>query len=379
MHILIAPNAFKNGLHADEVATAIGRGLDLSRLSCTYRCFPVGDGGDGTARLLAGALHAEPTSIQVLDPLGRKIQATFWLTQVRKTALIELAEASGLRLLQSREYDPLTASTFGTGELISAALDFQVNRIVIAVGGSATVDGAMGALSALGIRFFDRHNKPMAIRPSALTGLGRVDTSGLDPRIRGVELIILCDVNNALLGPLGAARVYGPQKGADPLQVSALEKGLTAFRDISLGSTGSDMALLPRGGAAGGTAAGLALYLGAKLVSGIDYFLDATGFNQALSQADVVITGEGSIDEQTLQGKGPFGVASRAKQQGKPVIGLAGSVPLKESLGLRSYFDVLMSIVRGPTELPQAILESEDNLVRSAKEIGNLLALRFNQ
>jgi glycerate 2-kinase len=375
MHILIAPNAFKNSLDAADVARAIGLGLDQSKLSCTYRCFPVGDGGDGTARLLASTLDAKAVSTEVQDPLGRKIQASFWLAEEGKTAIIELAEASGLRLLASKEYDPLKASTFGTGELIAAALDQQVNRVVIAVGGSATVDGASGALAALGVKFLNRKNKPMPNRPSELSHLGQIDCSGLDPRIANVEFNVLCDVNNPLLGPLGAATVYGPQKGASPGQVLALEKGLSQFRDISQAATGQDMASIPRGGAAGGTAAGLSVFLGAKLLSGIDYFLDATGFELALSKADLVITGEGSIDEQTLQGKAPFGVASRAKQKGKPVIGLGGSVPLHPSTGLRAYFDVLMSIVPGPVDLVQAQAQCQDNLLRSAREVGNLLAI----
>ena len=310
------------------------------------------------------------------DPLNRKINASFGLIDKGATAVIELADASGLRLLHPEEYDPLHASTFGTGEMIKHALDKGVNKIIIGIGGSATVDGATGILQALGIRFLDVDKKVLQHLPESLIGLAFIDTTNIDKRIFNVELIVLCDVENMLLGETGAATVFGPQKGASAEDVKKLEAALTRFRDITFQQTGKDMAAIKHGGAAGGVAAGLAVFLNAKLVNGIDYFLEITSFGEALQKADLVITGEGSIDEQTLHGKGPFGVAKKAKQKNIPVIGLAGKIPLQPDAGLKKYFDVLMPI-NNELSLEKALLQTKDNLMRTAAEIGNLLALKL--
>jgi len=237
--------------------------------------------------------------------------------------VIEMAEISGLKLLQDHERDPLHTTSLGTGELIRKALDKGTRKIILCIGGSATVDGGCGILQALGIRFLDKSGKELTDLPQNLTLLESIDTSALDKRIRDTELIILCDVNNFLLGDQGAAAVFGPQKGASVSDLTHLEKALGKFRDVTIRQKGQDMQLIPHGGAAGGTAAGLQVYLEATLVNGIEYFLDLTNFDKVLSQADLVITGEGSIDLQTLEGKGPFGIARRAKQKNIPVIGLA--------------------------------------------------------
>ncbi|HXL57331.1 MAG TPA: glycerate kinase [Chitinophagaceae bacterium] len=376
MHILIAPNAFKNSLNAADAAEAIEHGLLQSKLRCTCMCFPVADGGDGTAALLIEKFNGTIIHTEVYDPLKRKINASFGLIDKGATAVIELADASGLRLLHPEEYDPLHASTFGTGEMIKHALDKGVNKIIIGIGGSATVDGATGILQALGIRFLDVDKKVLQHLPESLIGLAFIDTTNIDKRIFNVELIVLCDVENMLLGETGAATVFGPQKGASAEDVKKLEAALTRFRDITFQQTGKDMAAIKHGGAAGGVAAGLAVFLNAKLVNGIDYFLEITSFGEALQKADLVITGEGSIDEQTLHGKGPFGVAKKAKQKNIPVIGLAGKIPLQPDAGLKKYFDVLMPI-NNELSLEKALLQTKDNLMRTAAEIGNLLALKL--
>jgi glycerate kinase len=376
MHILIAPNAFKNSLNAADAAEAIKKGLLQSKLQCTCACFPVADGGDGTADLLLKKLNGIIIYTEVRDPLKRKIHSSFGLIDEEATAVIELADASGLRLLKPEEYHPLNASTFGAGEMIKHALDKGVNKIIIGIGGSATVDGATGILQALGIRFLDADKNALQNLHESLIDLAFIDTSNIDKRIFDVKLIVLCDVDNMLLGERGAAAVFGPQKGASAEDVKKLEAALTRFRDITFQQTGKDMEAIKHGGAAGGVAAGLSVFLNAKLVNGIDYFLEITSFDKALQKADLVITGEGSIDIQTLHGKGPFGVAKKTKQKDIPVIGLAGKIPLQPDAALKKYFDVLMPINNELSET-KALEQTKDNLMRTAMEIGNLLSLKL--
>lgn len=369
--VLIAPNAFKHSLNAEAVALAIQKGLQQSQLDCVCNCFPVGDGGDGTGNLLVKKYDGETVWVPVQDPLGRTISASYGLVNNGETAIVEMASASGIRLIKSHELNPLQATSFGTGSLIKHALDQGAKKIVLAVGGSATVDGGMGILQALGVRFTDAAGQPITTT-NDLIHLANIDCSTLDQRIFSA-FTILCDVENTLLGEQGAAAVFGPQKGATPDAVQRLDTGLAMFAKIALEQTGFDMVACKHGGAAGGVAAGLYAFFKAQLVNGIDFFLDFTGFEQALNQTDLVITGEGSIDEQTLQGKGPYGVAYRARQKNLPVIGLAGSVPLELNVHLNLYFDLLLSISNGPADLSTALGHTEQNLIRTAHQLGNFL------
>jgi len=408
LHILIAPNAFKNSLDAEGVALAIRDGLERSALSCTCETFPIGDGGDGTGELIIKKCAGVLVTGDVHDALGREIEADFGLIDAGagttgasfglidaaagtidaakadadepaaaagKTAVIEMANASGLRLLKLSELDPLRANSFGTGEQIRLALDKGARKIIIGMGGSATVDGGVGILKALGVCFLDENGEELPTLPGDLVRLVTIDVSGLDHRIADCEVIVLCDVDNLLLGEDGAAAVFGPQKGATPATLPQLEAALRQLAEVTFRQTGKDIATLRHGGTAGGAAAGLYAFLDAKLVNGIDYFLELTGFEAALEEADLVITGEGSIDEQTLQGKGPFGVARQAKLKGLPVIGVAGKVPLVKDPGLQRYFDVLVAIGNGPADLATAFKSTTENLVRTAWEMGNLLAI----
>lgn len=376
MHILIAPNAFKNSLDAVAAAEAIRNGLRQSKLKCTCECFPVGDGGDGTAILLIQKCGGTIIPAEVHDPLGRKIRAAFGLIDNGNTAVIEMADASGLRLLRHEEFDPLHATTFGTGELIRCALDRGINKIIIGIGGSATVDGATGILQALGVRFLNAGGKILSNLPEDLGDLESIDLSGLDQRISRCALAVLCDVENSLLGEEGAAKVFGPQKGATGPAIKKLEAALAKLRDVLFRQTGKDLAVIKHGGAAGGVAAGLQGFLNATLVKGIDYFLDITGFEDALQKADLVITGEGNIDEQTLRGKGPFGVALRAREKNVPVIGLAGRVALEADAPLRQYFIQLLAIGHAPVEMDKAMQNTAQDLQRTAMELGNQLAVK---
>lgn len=371
VHVLVAPNAFKHALKAAAVAEAIAAGLRESRLETSIECFPVGDGGDGTGELLVARAHGSTLTVGVHDAIGREISAQFGLVDDGRTAVIELAEASGLRRLAAGDLNPLHATTFGTGELIRHALDRGARRILLAVGGSATVDGGAGILAALGARFRTATGVVTSPTPSALLELSEIDFSTLDQRLRETEIFVLCDVENPLLGSRGAPRVFGPQKGAGPEMVEELERALSTWRDLLRRSTGIDVTELKRGGAAGGVAAGLCATLRAQLVNGIDYFLNETRFDASLARADLVITGEGSIDEQTLEGKAPFGVAVRAKKRGVPVIGLAGRVPRAPSAELRGAFDALLAISKEELELAEALRTTDVNLRRTACRIGD--------
>jgi glycerate 2-kinase len=374
MHILIAPNTFKNSLSAPDAAKAIREGLLDSGLFCSIACFPVGDGGDGTASLIMNNLGGFFIDVHANDPLGRKIKTSVGFVDDGKTAVIEMANVSGLKLLQQKEFDPLHATSFGCGELISAALNQGVKKIILGVGGSATIDGGCGALQALGVRYLDRSKNELTGLPESLTDLDTIDISGIDKRIFDTQFIILCDVDNFLLGEKGAASVFGPQKGASEANVIQLENALTRLRDISFSQTGTDMNNLRHGGAAGGISAGLNIYLNARLVQGIEYFLDMTGFDGALENTDLLITGEGSIDLQTLEGKGPYGVARRAKKKNITVIGLAGKVPLTANTELDRYFDVLMTINQPYENLEAAMSHTDANLRQTSFELGKMIS-----
>lgn len=376
MRILISPNAFKHSLDAADAASAIRDGFMQSKLDCTCECFPIGDGGDGTGELIIKKCGGKWVSAGVHDPLGRKIHASFGLIDDGKTAVIEMADASGLRLLKPSELNPLQVTSFGTGEQIKIALDKGAEKIIIAMGGSATVDGGTGMLQALGIRFLDAEGKELPTLPANLTELVSVDLSGLDERVMKVDVVVLCDVDNMLLGSKGAAAMFGPQKGASPEGVQMLDAALGKLAEVVRVQTGKDMSAIKYGGTAGGASAGLYALLNARLVNGIDYFLELTGFDKALDKSDLVITGEGSIDEQTLQGKGPYGVAYRAKLKGLPVVAVAGKVPLEKNADLQKYFDVLTPIGHQPADLETALANTAANLLRTSLEIGNLLAIK---
>lgn len=379
MHILIAPNAFKNSLNAREVAMAVQKGLGRSKLSCTTECFPVGDGGDGTAQLITEKFNGQRIGIKLRDPLGRKITASFGLIDEGKTAVIEMADASGIRLLEAKELNPAQATSLGTGDMMLAALDKGVSKIIVGVGGSATVDGGVGMLAALGVKFLDSGGFALNPVPAELSRLAAIDMSGIDQRIYGCNIVVLCDVNNYLLGTEGSVAVFGPQKGVKASEVRELDKILLNISNLASVVTGKQMDQVKHGGAAGGIAAALYAFCNAELVSGAEYFLNLTSFDTSLDHCNLVITGEGSLDEQTLQGKAPFAVSVKAKKLSIPVIGIAGRVPLESDKLLGKYFDVLQSIGHEPSDLSSAIGKTEANLIRTGILIGNLISISENK
>ncbi|MBQ0880686.1 glycerate kinase [Streptomyces sp. RT42] len=327
--VLVAADKFKGSLTAVEVAERVTAGLRRVVPDLAVEALPVADGGDGTVAA-AVAAGFERREVRVAGPLGDEVTAAYALRE--GTAVVEMAEASGLQRLPEGVLAPLTSSTYGSGELLRAALDAGARTIVFGVGGSATTDGGAGMLSALGARFLDGAGEPVAPGGGGLADLVSADLSGLDPRLSEVELVLASDVDNPLTGPKGAPAVYGPQKGASPQDVETLDAALGHFAKVlegteTVGARAAEYAASPGAGAAGGIGFGVML-LGARFRPGIEVMLDVLGFAPALERADLVITGEGSLDEQTLHGKAPAGVASAARAAGKEVVAVCGRLAL---------------------------------------------------
>jgi glycerate kinase len=328
MRIVIAPDSFKGSLAADDAAMAIAAGVGRVLPGAEVLLRPVADGGEGT---VAAALRAGYAArvVPVTGPDGRPVEAVF--ASDGDTAVLELASAAGIGLL--RRPAPLTAGTYGVGELVVAALDAGARRIVLGIGGSATTDGGAGMLQALGVRLLDADGAALPAGGAALARLTRVDAAGLDPRLADVEFVVASDVDNPLTGPAGAAHVFAPQKGASPAEVAALDAALGHYAAVLARDLGADVSTVPGAGGAGGTAAG-ALAVGATVVSGAGLVCDLVGLSEVLVDADLVITGEGSLDEQSLRGKAPAEVAARARSAGVPCLALAGAVRLSaEQIG----------------------------------------------
>ncbi len=375
--VIIAPNAFKGALDAFQVAEAISSGLKLSHLSNEHEILPIADGGDGTLEVLVGFFQGTYITCQVDDPLGRPIQAKFGLIEDGKTAIIEMAAASGIRHLKEHELNPLKASTTGTGQLIREALDRKVDEVIITLGGSATVDGALGMLQELGLEVFDKDGKALMGNGKNLWEISRINLEPLQKRVGKTRFTLLCDVDNPLLGEKGAAAVFGPQKGATPAMVPMLESGLKNFSQVTKQVTGIEVGTMPHGGAAGGCAAFLHAYLGAQIVDGAAFLLDKMGFENKMKDSTILITAEGRIDEQTRHGKGPYSVAKKAHDEGLFVVALAGQIAADFNISEYPAFDVVFPIGAGPSSLDEAIEKTALNLKRTATQIGNLLAAQI--
>jgi glycerate 2-kinase len=374
MRILVAPNAFKNSLDAAGAAAAIAEGLQESGLSPDMIEFPVGDGGDGTAGLLLSRLGAKKVDARVADPLGRSIQTWYGYNEKTGTAIVELANASGLRLLTNDECAPLKTNTVGTGELMLHAFRHGAKSLILCIGGSATVDGGAGILHALGAEFVDAKGSVLDPDPKALSGLSAVNLSGLERFQAQCRVIVLCDVDNRLLGRSGAATVFGPQKGASSEDVAFLERFLENFATVIERSTRKNIREIPGGGAAGGVAAGLWGLLDAAIEPGGEYFLHATDFQEAVTDCDLVITAEGTLDDQSIYGKAPVAVAKMARGMRKPVIALTGALTMEKEKWSQ-YFNAVLPINRHLTDLPAALVETENNLRMAAFNLGSILKL----
>ncbi|MGW2013490.1 glycerate kinase [Streptomyces sp. NPDC001927] len=329
--VLVAADKFKGSLTAVQVAERVTAGLRRVVPELEVETLPVADGGDGTVAA-AVAAGFERREVRVTGPVGDPVTAAFALRGT--TAVVEMAEASGLQLLPTGVFAPLTSTTYGSGELLRAALDAGATTIVFGVGGSATTDGGAGMLAALGAVFLDEAGEPVGPGGAALSSLATADLSGLDERFTSVDLILASDVDNPLTGPKGAPAVYGPQKGATPEDVQTLDAALTHFVTVlekAIGPKASECAVAPGAGGAGGIGYGALVGLNASFRPGIELMLDVLGFAPALDRATLVITGEGSLDEQTLHGKAPAGVAAAARAAGKEVVAVCGRLALTET------------------------------------------------
>ncbi|TVZ81721.1 glycerate kinase [Streptomyces sp. BK340] len=367
--VLIAADKFKGSLTAVQVAERVTAGLRRVVPGLDVEALPVADGGDGTVDA-AVAAGFERREIRVAGPLGQEVTAAFALRG--DTAVVEMAEASGLQRLPAGVFAPLTASTYGSGELLRAALDAGARTIVFGVGGSATTDGGAGMLSALGARFLDEDGEPVSPGGGGLAELARADLSGLDPRLSTVELVLASDVDNPLTGPKGAPAVYGPQKGASPDDVAALDAALAHFAKVletAVGPRAAEHAAAPGAGAAGGIGYG-ALLLGARFRPGIEVMLDVLGFAPALDRAGLVITGEGSLDEQTLHGKAPAGVAAAARAAGKDVVAVCGRLALPEEALHRAGIGRAYPLTSVEPDVAKCIADAGPILERVAERIG---------
>jgi len=373
--IAIAPNAFKGTLTASEAARCLERGLKKALPGASFVTVPMADGGEGTALAVVNATGGRWVRCSVTDPLGRRIRAQFGLSGDGRMAIFEMASASGLVLLRPQERNPLLTTTRGTGELIRAALDHQVTRLLIGIGGSATNDGGMGMARALGVRFLDARGRELPEGGGSLGRLARIDTSGLDPRLQKVRVEVACDVRNPLFGPRGAASVYGPQKGATPAMVKQLDAGLRRLAAVIQRDLGIAVARLPGAGAAGGLGAGLVAFLNGQMRPGVDIVMDAVDLTGKLAGCDLVITGEGCLDGQTLFGKAPAGVAKAAKQLGLPVIAICGCLGAGAGKAAEAGIDACFSALEGPIPESELAQRAAGMLERCAEQVGRVLAL----
>lgn len=358
MKIVVAPQAFKGSLHAADVAEAIARGVRQVFPDAELVLLPIADGGEGTVEAMVRSSGGQFRENRVTGPLGGLVDARWGILGDGQTAVIEMAAASGLPLIGREQRNPMVTTTYGTGQLIAQALDEGVAKIIIGIGGSATNDGGAGMAQALGVRFLDRQGKELPPGGAALVHLDRVDISGLDPRLRDVDVQVASDVNNPLCGPNGAAAVYGPQKGATPGMVRELDAALAHYAGVLRHDLGVEIKDMPGAGAAGGLGGGLVAFLHASLSPGVEIVFRALDIDRVLAGADLVITGEGRMDSQDIYGKAPIAIAKRAKRFGIPTIAIVGSTGRDYRVVFAHGIDAVIGTVNRPMALERALAES---------------------
>lgn len=375
MKIVIAPDSFKECLTAAQVAQSIENGMRQIFPEAEYVQVPVADGGEGTLQSLVDATQGRFIEVTVTGPLGEPVNACFGLLGNGDTAMIEMAQASGIELVRPETRNPLIATTFGTGELIKAALVLGVRHFIIGIGGSATNDGGAGMLQAMGIKLLDDNNQELEHGGAALAKLSHIDLAAMDERLKQCTFIAACDVNNPLTGVNGASATFGPQKGATPEMVALLDDALCHYAAIIKRDLGIEVDAVAGAGAAGGMGAALLGFLNAKLKPGIEIVMEAVELAEKVKGADLVITGEGRIDGQTAQGKTPVGVARIAKMESIPVIALAGSVGPGVEAVYEKGIDALFPVVHGAVSLDEALAKGSENLTRAARNLAATLKL----
>ena len=379
MRVLLAPDSFKEAASAEVIAQTMARGIMRGDPQAECRLLPLSDGGEGLTHALVHATGGTLHDVETVDAVGRPIIAQFGFLgnkHTSRTAVVELASASGLEQVSPADRDPMAASTFGTGLLIHAAIDAGADRIVLGLGGSATTDGGTGLAHAFGFRFLDAHDCDIALGGGALVDLARIDDSRVSDSIKNVPIVLACDVTNPLTGPEGAAHVFAPQKGATATQVELLDQGLANLARAIMQYNGRDIEHAPGAGAAGGTGGGMLGLLNATVKPGIELVLNLAHGREACAWADVVITGEGSIDSQTPYGKVPSGIAKLAQSQGKPTIAIGGTVTRDphtvEALN-KAGIIATFGIAPGPADLTTLIANTERNVEITCAAIASTL------
>ena len=375
MKIVIAPDSYKESLSAMEVANQIEAGFREIFPDAEYLKVPVADGGEGTVQAMIDASGGRLVELRVRGPLGEPVSAFYGMMGDGETAVIEMAAASGLELVPAALRDPMRATSYGTGELIRDALDAGARRFVLGIGGSATNDGGAGMLQALGGRLLDDTGKDLAPGGGALATLASIDLSALDARIADCVFDVACDVTNPLVGPQGASHIFGPQKGATPEMVELLDAGLRHYADIIARDLERPVADVPGAGAGGGIGAAMLVFLGGRLRPGSEIVAAAVGLDAAVADADLVVTGEGRIDSQTIHGKTPVGVARVARRHGKPVIAIAGCLAPGAAAVHGHGIDAVFGAVSRPCTVEQALADAANNVRVSARNIAAVLRL----
>ena len=375
MKIVIAPDSYKESLSALEVAQAVEAGFRQVFPDADYVLVPVADGGEGTVDAMVAATGGRKETVTVSGPLGEPVEAFYGLTGDGDTAVIEMAAASGLALVPPDRRNPLLTSSRGTGELIRAALDAGARRFILGIGGSATNDGGAGMVQALGARLLDLEGRELDGSGGDLARLERIDVSALDPRVAECRIEVACDVDNPLTGARGASAVFGPQKGATPEMVQALDANLARLARIVGRDLGVAVDTVPGAGAAGGMGAAMLAFFGATLKPGIEIVTAAVDLDTQVRDADLVITGEGRIDFQTVHGKTPIGVARVAKRHGKPVIGIAGSLGAEVGVVHAHGIDAVFSVLGKPCTLDEALRDAAANVELTARNVAAVLRI----
>ncbi|HAU4369117.1 TPA: glycerate kinase [Citrobacter amalonaticus] len=375
MKIVIAPDSYKESLSALEVANAIEQGFREIWPDADYVKLPVADGGEGTVEAMVAATAGRIVDVDVTGPLGKTVTAFFGLSGDERTAFIEMAAASGLEQVPVALRDPLKTTSWGTGELIRHALDAGVDHIIIGLGGSATNDGGAGMVQALGAKLLDARQNEIGKGGAALDALTRIDISQLDPRLAACRIEVACDVTNPLTGKEGASAVFGPQKGATVETIDRLDTALAHYAQIIARDLEVDVLELAGGGAAGGMGAALYAFCGAQLRRGIEIVTDALQLDACVADADLVVTGEGRMDSQTIHGKVPVGVAKVAKRYHKPVIGIAGSLTADVGIVHEHGLDAVFSVIYTICTLDDALKNAAENVRMTARNVAATLKM----
>ncbi|MEW8955990.1 glycerate kinase [Clostridium sp.] len=376
MKFVLAPDSFKESMKAIEVTEAMEKGI--GKIFKDAKCIkvPMADGGEGTTHALVHSTNGILEKVKVIGPLGEEVEGQIGILGQGKIAILEMASASGLELISKEERNPMITTTYGTGQLIKAALDKGVEKILIGIGGSATNDGGAGMLKALGVKLMDEEGKELSFGGGELLKLKHIDISGLDERIKNVDIEVACDVTNPLTGEKGAAYIFAPQKGADKNMVKILDEALKNYSRVIKETLNKDIEKVEGAGAAGGLGAGLMAFLDAKLKKGIDMVIEYTGLEDKIKDCDFVFTGEGSIDSQTIYGKTPIGVAKLAKKYNKPVIAFAGKIGDNLDELYDNGIDSIIGILPGICTLEEALKDGNKNMEKAVENIARVIKVK---